>query len=72
MEAWAGKIVVVFSSMEPFAARWSPRCGCAFRRQRMTTEVVKAAPTPAPKQVIDEDEDVDRFNEEVAQLDDDV
>jgi hypothetical protein len=38
----------------------------------MTTEVVKAAPTPAPKQVIDEDEDVDRFNEEVAQLDDDV
>jgi hypothetical protein len=31
-----------------------------------------AASKPAPKQVVDEDEDVDRFNDEVAQLDDDV
>jgi hypothetical protein len=64
MLLWANKIVVVYSTMADFRGKMVP----ALRvRIPPPKDSYRAAPKPAPKQQVvdDEDDEVDRFNETV-------
>ena len=61
MEAWAGKIVVVFSSMEPFRGKMVPAIRVRIPPPKDDYKAASPKPKPAPMQATDED--VDRINE---------
>jgi hypothetical protein len=71
-DGWPGKIIVLYPTTAEFRGKMGPamRVRIPPLKDGYRAASPKPAPKPTPKQqVVDEDEDVDRFNEE---LDDDV